>query len=969
MTPPNRTPFVGRQQSLDTFERALDATMGGSFQFLNLVGEPGVGKTRLLEELAVAAQRRGLCTMSGRATEFEQELPFGVIIDALDDHLEAHSDQLSEDLGPAAVKLLAGVFPGLAHTLSDDHRPDANLSALERYRVHRAIRQLLDELAVPSGLVLLLDDLHWADDGSTELLDHLVRHPPFRPVLIAIAYRPAQAGPRLAAAVENAREHRHEIPVGPLTQAETREFLGTDVDRSYAGILYRASGGVPLFLEALARMGRDAPVARQRGGDTGHDVPSDLAALPAAVRRALQAELTGLSATALLVARAAAVTADEFEPALAAVAAEVPLTVALDALNEAVARDVVRPTAAGRFRFRHPLVRHAAYVSAPAGWRVAAHARVAERLAALGAPATWRAHHVERSGRFGDESAIATLVEAAREVAGRAPVSAGHWLEAALRLAPAGHCERLDLMLELATVRTTSGDAVAGREMARETLRLLAHDDHLRRARAARICALAERRLDRFREAHALIMNELRLMPDPKSEAAATLRLRLASESLLRSRFRAAQAELDLLPDDAPGWPPALSLAIAAMRPMAALAGRRIDAALDYIEIAEQRLDSAPDEHLAAWLEAVAWLSWTELMMGRYREAHRYFDRAITVGRATGQGFIAAMLLAGQARTLTVLGRLAEAAALAEQADEAPHMLGVQERVFVATQRCLVASWSGDDEAALRFGEQAVRAAADFDEWWSAFAHYSRGTALVNGGQVDEGVTELLVACPEIRRSRLDPAGMLSCCEMMVQIEAGRGNRVEARTWADRADRLAHPALVASAAHARLARAHLTRITDAAAAAAAAVEAAGLLEAAGMVIDMGRARMTAGLAYADAGDRDRAGTELQAAAEVFASCGARKLHAQAQREQRRIGARVPGRRGRAYGAGQTGLSKRELEVARLVVAGRTNQQIAELLFLSVRTVESHLSHIFAKLDVTSRVGIVHALTQRDADDL
>jgi DNA-binding CsgD family transcriptional regulator len=185
-------------------------------------------------------------------------------------------------------------------------------------------------------------------------------------------------------------------------------------------------------------------------------------------------------------------------------------------------------------------------------------------------------------------------------------------------------------------------------------------------------------------------------------------------------------------------------------------------------------------------------------------------------------------------------------------------------------------------------------------------------------------------------------------------------------TWADRADRLAHPELKASVGFARLTRAHVTRATDPAAAAALAAEAATMLGSAGMMIDMGRARMTAGLAYADGDDRDRARTEFRAAAEIFAACGARKLHAQAQREQRRIGVRVPSSGERGHGVGPSGLTKRELEVARLVVAGRTNQQIAELLFLSVRTVESHLSHIFTKLDVTSRVGIVNVLTQRDA---
>ena len=103
-----------------------------------------------------------------------------------------------------------------------------------------------------------------------------------------------------------------------------------------------------------------------------------------------------------------------------------------------VARDIVRPGTAGRLRFRHPLVRRAIYDGAAAAWRLGAHARVAAYLAEVGAPAALRARHVERSAPFGDQAAIATLREAARDAAAQAPATAAHWLEAALRIMPAG---------------------------------------------------------------------------------------------------------------------------------------------------------------------------------------------------------------------------------------------------------------------------------------------------------------------------------------------------------------------------------------------------------------------------------------------------------------------------------------------------------------------------------------------------
>ncbi len=211
--------------------------------------------------------------------------------------------------------------------------------------------------------------------------------------------------------------------------AETEELLGQAVSRTRCQVLHEASGGNPFYLEALARMGLSAQLSAGSSDDSE---------LPPAVRTALRLELEGLSPTSQRVAQAAAVAADEFEPALAAIAAEVSEGAALAALNEMAARDIVRPASAGRLRFRHPLVRRAAYDCAAPGWRLGAHARIAAHLAGVGAPAAARAHHVERSAQFGDRAGIATLVEAARDVAAQAPAAAAHWLEAALAIMPAG---------------------------------------------------------------------------------------------------------------------------------------------------------------------------------------------------------------------------------------------------------------------------------------------------------------------------------------------------------------------------------------------------------------------------------------------------------------------------------------------------------------------------------------------------
>jgi DNA-binding NarL/FixJ family response regulator len=133
-----------------------------------------------------------------------------------------------------------------------------------------------------------------------------------------------------------------------------------------------------------------------------------------------------------------------------------------------------------------------------------------------------------------------------------------------------------------------------------------------------------------------------------------------------------------------------------------------------------------------------------------------------------------------------------------------------------------------------------------------------------------------------------------------------------------------------------------------------------LLSTAERRLDAGRALLTAGLAHDAAGERRLARERLREAAEIFQACGARSLECQANKERRRLGVRLPGPAGRS--GAPFGLSRREWEVAQLVAAGRTNHEIAELLFVHRRTVETHLSSVFRKLGVSSRVGVATKLT-------
>ncbi|RKS68378.1 regulatory LuxR family protein [Actinomadura pelletieri DSM 43383] len=942
-----RRPLVGCGHALRTMGKVLDDSANGAFHFLSLVGEPGAGKTRLLGELAASAHDRGLPVFSGSASEFEQELPFGAFVDALDDAVAEGLPGLVPDLGPTALRQLAMVFPALSASHTGDHddrdaghdRP----AGLVRYRLYGAVRDLIERLAVPNGLVLVLDDLHWADDSSVELVNHLVRHPPRAGVLIAVSCRPAQVGPALTALLRTAAEHGPSLTVAPLTLDEAAEFLGPDVSRARREALYEASGGNPFYLDALARMAST--------GD--HDAP------PHDVKTTIRAELNGLSESLTLVAQAAAIAADEFDPALVAAAAGTTVPDTLTALDRLAARDVVRPAAGGvRFRFRHPLIRHVIYDSTPPARRPAAHARVAAHLAGLGVPAAQLAHHVERSASHGDRAAVETLITAARSVSLQAPHTAAVWFASALRLMPHEAPERLTLMIELAELQCVSGRLEEGRETATEVLRLLPAGDHARRSVAVRLSAITQRLLGRFDQSHALLLNELAAIPDQRSEAATRLRVRLISDMFLKLDRRAALDELALVPEPENGWHPSLGLSLHALRSMADYVRGAVDEALAGVRAADEILAAAPDDDIVDCLDALTWLGWTECLMGLHAGAVRHFDRLMDVAQATGRQYVIPVALAGKARSYLRLGRLVDAARTVAAAAESARLLASpQQRVFVYTEQCLVDLWSGDVTAALAGGRAAVQTSGEIREWWGRQAQYAYGLALVHADRPDEGRELLAAVCRSPGPVVLDPDTILRSAVPLAALDAANGRPEEAARWADRAAACAHPRLPGTVGLSALARAYALGHTDPGAAAAKAREAAEALAAAELRLDTGQALLTAGVAAARAGDREPARESLEAAVETFGECGAHLLSRRAVRELRRLG--VPASPGPS--ATPYGLSRRELEVANLVAKGRTSSQIAESLIISVRAVESHLCQVFAKLGVTSRAGVAAAV--------
>jgi ATP/maltotriose-dependent transcriptional regulator MalT len=954
-------PLVGREPELSTLAGRLAALRDGKPAILGLAGEPGIGKSRLLGELGDRAARDGVLVLAGRAAELERDLPFSLLVDALDVQVAAHA-RAGLDLDSDAVAELGRVLPAFGRAAGLAPGPRHG----ERHRTARAVRALLERLAADRPVALVLDDVHWADPASADALALLLHRPPTAPVLVALATRTGRA-PTLEAALAQAVRHgaAELLELGPLSADAVGKLLH-GVGPVARRRLYEDSGGNPFYLEELRR---SLEAGREQPGIGG------LRGVPPAVQAALAGELLTLTPGVRTVLEGAAVAGDPFEPELAAAAADVPESETLPALDELLAAGLVRPTdQPRRFRFRHPLIRRAVYEAAGGGWRLAAHARAAEALAARGASAAQRAHHAERAGRPGDHATIALLTDAAGEAMAAAPATAAGWLEAALRLLPAGpeHAtRRLELLGALGGALAQAGRVADARDVLRRLLAALppaAADERV--AMLVALTDLAALWTDRPEEPGPLLEAERAALGDDRPDLVAALALamarvrseygdRAAEKALADEARRAARAAGDpLLEADA-----AVTLAGAAHCGL-----RRDDpAALARVEAklaeAEALVAALPEEILARRLAVLNWLTIAHLFTGSFSRALAGAEHGLVLARRSGQGIYAGSLLLLRGTAHFELGRLDEAEADAEEALDGALLSGNGQIAFFASA---VLSWAslarGDLDAALRHG-------------LAVWEHMPKAPYIQAGFSVADA-----------RLAGGDPAGALAALDeygwpnpTMWTLDRPRGLEVVVRVLLalGRVDEAADVArgipaesggrrtgvFGALAAHADagvwLAQGRSEEAARVALAGAAAAEAAGA------TLWAERCRTLAGEAFAAAGDATRAREELRRAAATLGDRGAWGYRDAALLVLRRLGdrPRVPSPATAPADGRLAALTPREREVATLVADGLTNAQIAAHLKLSERTVEKHVSSGLAKLGVPSRAAVVRLLAR------
>lgn len=967
-----QAPLVGREAESRILRSAVEACAAGRSTVLEITGDPGLGKTRLLAELGDFAAEAGLAVLSGRASEFERERSFGVFAEPVRRCLAQRTESdaarfddalLDEEL--AALRDL--VLPQIAAARSGPSGRQQTLG-VERYQLHHAVSRLFADAGGERGLLLCLDDLHWADDGALELLHYLLRQPPRTPLVLACGHRPRQSSAKLSAFIRNAADYEVvRVPLAPLDRQACETLLGADHAPERREQIRARSGGNPLWIEVLCELAEAEAVDAEGFTD-----------LPDTLRAALAREVAPLTEPELAVLRAAAVLGDPFDPLLLGPIADLEPGPALDALDKLAAMDLLRPGsrdgARSQLQFRHPLLREVVSHATPPGWWIAANARADATLRRNGAGPVERAPFLARSAQAGDREAVAVLIQAADSTLRSAPATAAAWLRMALRLSALDSSEdgtrrRFDALVALAHASGMTGDLPGCRDALARVLELVPPDRPDQRVTVIALRSMIERILGSAKAAEQVLDEELVRWPgtDPTANP---IRLQLATLGMARGDFTGASRHLDALLSCAEEpLNPRTRTAVAACRALGAAYSGRTDALRVHASEAAVSLDVLDDAELATLLDEVGQLGWAEALAERHGDAIRHMARAIGIAQQTGQTYMLPYLLLCQAYAQQSAGDLAGGTASAASVEEIAHLLERPDLIgYAMTLRAGSIVLQQGPEAAAPTVERALRTIHRRGRLRELSVAVLASVRL-DQGRADECV-DLVRGITGSERSATTHALRATWYSLAAQAEMARGDEASARDWAARATEAAQATgLPGQSGHAAFAQSCLPQV-DPSARVDLLATAAECFEESGLVMAEARARLFLGHALASADRLDEADAAAGRAKRIADTHGAAHLAALAVNVQRRIGARRPRSTAAAErpGTERPALSEQEARISQLVARGLSNRDIAESMFISVKTVEAHLTRIFRKLDVSSRAALISVLSRSAADE-
>jgi ATP/maltotriose-dependent transcriptional regulator MalT len=379
------------------------------------------------------------------------------------------------------------------------------------------------------------------------------------------------------------------------------------------------------------------------------------------------------------------------------------------------------------------------------------------------------------------------------------------------------------------------------------------------------------------------------------------------------------------------------------------------------------------DDELGLRLDALANLATAELYLHRYEHAGEHAQRGLMIARATGQGEISPVLIPVLSNVLHTTGRIAQSADLLDEAVEAARLSGNGQALgWNLLSRAFTALAAGDLDTAIAAARESVEVTRDLDDTLvSTYAGVALASTLYESGEAARAIEILLSAAGGEELPRIASGWKANYFELLTRCWLSLGRSVEAERAARRASTTAAELglpLTEAMAHRAAAAVALER-GDPATAADRALASATAADGIGARVEAARARTLAGRAFRRADEPARAVAELERAVQQLDVCGAVRYRQEAERELRKLGQHVHRRTrsGNLNGAGVETLTQREVQVARLVLDRRTNPEIARELFLSIKTIETHLRTIFRKLDVSSRHEVARVI-ERTAHD-
>ena len=441
------TPFVGRGNEYGMLIGLLAHLTAGSGHVVLLEGEPGIGKSRLMRELGAYSGSRGLCTLSTNCYEIERAMPYQPVIDLVTKALDLASKETLTKLPPVSLAEIAALVPAVAERVAVPSL-SADFPEARQARLFRAIVQLLEALAVGRQLVVMVDDIQWADDASVQFMHYFARQASNRPLLLVCAYRDEELDTheRLAGLVESLRRETHarHVPLKRLQVADAEALLEPlDHPRlklpGLAARLHRETDGNPFFLMSMLHALTHGEIA---------DTLSDALPLPDALRAAVRARIGHVPAEARPALDVAAVLGGRVDFEVLIAVTREPEDKLLRALDVLVKRRLLREASEdGYYDFSHDKVREVVYREIGAARRTTLHRAVAEALESRGEGAPHErdarlAEHYER-GRVWKKALQYLVLAAERSQKLFAMRDALHWLDRAVALAEA-HRDALD---------------------------------------------------------------------------------------------------------------------------------------------------------------------------------------------------------------------------------------------------------------------------------------------------------------------------------------------------------------------------------------------------------------------------------------------------------------------------------------------------------------------------------------------